>query len=120
LPAVQREFPFKDSSGRFGARPGSSPSCSNRGILRILLGDRFEFLQCRSNALGDYVIAESTLFVHYSKVVIITVTKWDVRHHLVFALSSLNRPHNSAAWCELISANLPCIRQFPCIGKSIT
>jgi len=70
--------------------------------------------------LGDYVVTEASLSIHYSEVIVIAVTEGYVRHDLVLTLSALNGPYDSAAGRKLIPANLPRIRKFPPISETIS
>jgi len=52
--------------------------------------------------LGDQVIAELFLIVHYSEVVVVAGAEHAVRHDLVLALPALDDPEGSAAGLETI------------------
>ena len=70
--------------------------------MRISKIQHSKLAESLRNLLRDQVIAELSLIVHYSEIVIVTGAKQAVRHHLVLPFSTLDRPDCSSARLESI------------------
>jgi len=90
------------------------------GVLCITEVAVFESSQRRRDLLRNYVIAECSLAVHDSKVVVVTVAEVRLRDDLVDFLSAFNCPDDAPAWFESESLHLPLVNELYGVLESVT